>query len=100
MFTDLNDFLGISKIQLRLSGCFAKIQPNSEEKEIPLTKLTYLVDICNALSQVTLVQEYFNFTDKFLEVSYRFPVAPNVCLHKFSATFSKKRMEGRVKERE
>ncbi len=60
--------------------------------ELPLTKVAYSIDIINCLCQVTLVQEYQNFTEQFLEVSYKFPISPFVCIHKFTATFSKKRL--------
>ena len=35
-----------------------------------------------------------------LEVYYKFPISPNVCLHRFTATFANKRMYGKVKEKE
>lgn len=81
-------------------GCFAKIKGiEGKEGELPLTRSSYHIDIVNGLSEVTMVQEYQNFTEQFLEVAYKFPISYNVCLHKFSATFTSKRMEGRVKER-
>lgn len=53
-----------------LTGCFFKDTESSESSKslqpLPLTKATYQIDIFNALSEVTLVQEYHNFTNKFL----------------------------------
>jgi hypothetical protein len=52
------------------NGCFFKNTECSNSAQylqpLPLTKATYQIDIFNALSEVTLVQEYQNFTNKFL----------------------------------
>ena len=85
-----------------LSGCFVHEAPGLINKDgsLPLTSATYNVDICNGLSEVTLIQQYFNPTEKILEISYRFPISPSICLHNFTATFDKKRIQGVVKEKE
>ena len=85
-----------------LSGCFVHEAPGLINKDgsLPLTSATYNVDICNGLSEVTLIQQYFNPTEKMLEISYRFPISPSICLHNFTATFDKKRIQGVVKEKE
>ena len=90
------------KEQPYLSGCFVNEASNLINKDgsLPLTSATYNVDICNGLSEVTLVQQYFNPTEKMLEISYRFPISPSICLHNFTATFDKKRIQGLVKEKE
>lgn len=46
------------------------------------------------------MQIYVNNSDQFLELSYKFPVNSNSCLHKFVATFGKKIMEATVIEKE
>ena len=90
------------KEQPYLSGCFVNEASNLINKDgsLPLTSATYNVDICNGLSEVTLVQQYFNPTEKMLEISYRFPISPSICLYNFTATFDKKRIQGLVKEKE
>lgn len=35
-----------------------------------------------------------------MEIYYKFPISPDVCLHRFTATFANKRMYGKVKEKQ
>jgi hypothetical protein len=80
-------------------GCFGDDNYEDELIEIPLLKINYDINIYNGLAQVTMIQTYVNNTDKLLQLSYRFPVNPNACLHKFIATFSKTRITATIKKK-
>jgi Ca-activated chloride channel homolog len=67
---------------------------------VPLRSIEYHAEIVDTIVLMSLTQQYFNPTDKFLEVEYRFPVPPEACIYRFAATFAKTRIEGVVKEKE
>ncbi len=67
---------------------------------MPLKTSDYHVEIVNSIANIVLTQEYFNPTDKSLEVEYNFPINPKACVYKFVAEFGKTRIEGVVKEKE
>ena len=67
---------------------------------VPLREISYEAEIVNSIVNVTLVQEYFNPTDKILEMEYSFPISPKACVYKFVASFENNRIEGMVKEKE
>ena len=54
---------------------------------VPLKHIDYSLEIVNSLLSVTLVQSYENPTDKFLEVSYSYPIDPKASIYKFVARF-------------
>ena len=60
----------------------------------------YHIEVVNSITNVNLVQHYSNPTDKFLDMDYSFPIAPEACVYKFTAQFGKIRVEGVVKEKE
>lgn len=54
----------------------------------------------NSLLHISLVQHYYNPTEKYLEVSYSLPVWPESTVYKFEAEFNNVKLEGIVKEKE
>ena len=64
---------------------------------IPLKNIDYQLEIVNSLMNISLSQKYFNPSDKFLEVTYSFPIAPNSSIYKFYAEFKDVRIDGVVK---
>ena len=86
-------------------GCYivsqelAKLKPGHSILA-PLKLSDYHLEIVNAIANVNLAQHYSNPTDKFLEMEYSFPIAPNACVYRFTAQFGKTRIEGVVKEKE
>ena len=67
---------------------------------VPLTMSDYHLEVVNAITNVNLTQHYKNPTDRFLEMEYHFPIAPNACVYRFSAQFGNSRIDGVVKEKE
>jgi hypothetical protein len=86
-------------------GCYALNEDLMKQRPghrvlVPLRSIKYHAEIVDTIVLMSLTQQYFNPTDKFLEVEYRFPVPPEACIYRFAATFAKTRIEGVVKEKE
>ena len=64
---------------------------------VPLKHIDYQLEVVNSLLHVTLVQEYENPCDKFLEVDYSFPISPEASIYKFIAQFGNVTIDGIVK---
>jgi Ca-activated chloride channel family protein len=67
---------------------------------VPLKSINYNLEIVNSLVHVTLVQEYENPSNRYLNVYYSFPIRPESSLYKFEAKFGNVTVEGVVKEKE
>lgn len=67
---------------------------------VPLTHIDYNIEIVNSLAHLTLEQEYENPSNRFITVTYSFPIQPKSSLYKFVAKFGKVVVEGVVKEKE
>jgi hypothetical protein len=65
----------------------------------PLRSACYHIEIVNSITNVALRQEYYNPTEKFLEMEYCFPVNPEICIYRFTAEFTNIKIEGTVKEK-
>ena len=95
----------IAKSRKIKCGCYIVnhdlVQMKPEEFILaPLKMSDYHLEIANAITNVNLTQLYHNPTDKFLEMEYNFPIAPNACIYRFTAQFGNIRIEGVVKEKE
>ena len=56
-----------------------------ETSMVPLKNIDYQIEIMNSIASTTLIQEYENPSDKFLEVEYSFPINPNSSVYMFVA---------------
>ena len=66
---------------LKKSGCYAINEELLRQRHnqvilVPLKSSDYHLDIVNSIANVTLVQNYHNPTQKFLEMEYSFPISP------------------------
>jgi hypothetical protein len=61
--------------------------------------VAYTINICDGIAEVNQTQIYFNHTNKFMDVQFRFPVPPAACLHRFVATFGENKIFGVIKEK-
>jgi hypothetical protein len=85
-----------------LSGCYGFPLDSSDRKsiELPISKISYDIEIINGAAKVSLSQTYVNTGNTFLEIQYKLPISPKSCIYKFIATFGKHMLEGVVKEKE
>lgn len=73
----------------------------SGELKIPLTKIKYEVKITGGIAKIRLKQFYKNeFSDKNLNIKYRFPLSNTAVFDGFTAEFKDKRIRGVIKEKE
>lgn len=88
-----------------MCGCYI-VDPDLVKKKpkhhilAPLRMSDYHLEVANAITNVNLTQHYLNPSEKFLEMEYHFPIAPNACVYRFTAQFGSTRIEGVVKEKE
>ena len=54
----------------------------------------------NNIAKTTIIQEYNNDLDAFLEAEYLFPISPNACFDSFEAIYGGKTVKGKIKEKE
>ena len=86
-------------------GCYVAtgdLQEKNDKPDIlvPIVSSSYQLEIVNSIASVTFTQKYVNPIDKFLEIEYNFPINPNICVHKFTAKFADKTIEGVVKQKQ
>ena len=100
------DFLVYEKPSKKLSkcGCYVlnkKVQHKKDNSNVlaPIVSSDYQVEIVNSIANVTLTQLYVNPTAKFLEMEYNFPINPEICVHRLTAIYGDKLIEGVVKEK-
>ena len=66
---------------LKKSGCYTINEELLRQRHnqvilVPLKSSDYHLEIVNSIANITLVQNYHNPTQKFLEMEYSFPINP------------------------
>lgn len=87
-----------------LNGCqnnFAYVENEKNPKVLPtLTKFSYDVEIFDSIAQIKTTQEYLNYTEELIEITYSFSKSSKSVLVDVEAQFEGQVLKGIVKDRE